>query len=66
MALATTDGSQEAYAFTRSQTLVSKEALQGAGSTLDPQHGKDNWQAQLPQSFTLEEMVPMASMVPQP
>jgi hypothetical protein len=54
----------EAFAHTRSQTAVPKEAPRSASPSLDPQHGEGNKQAQLPESFTLGEVVPTSSMVP--
>jgi hypothetical protein len=53
----------EVFANTRSHTTAPKDIPQGASSNLDPQRGKGNRQAQLPESFTLEEMVPTTSMV---
>jgi hypothetical protein len=40
-----------------------KDTPRGASSNLDPQRGKGNRQARLPESFTLEKMVPTTSMV---
>jgi hypothetical protein len=53
----------EVFANTRSQTAVPKDTPRGASSNLDPQRGEGNRQARLPESFTLEEMVPTMSMV---
>jgi hypothetical protein len=53
----------EVFANTLNQTAVPKDTLQGASSNLDPQRGEGNRQAGLPESFTLEEMVPTTSMV---
>jgi hypothetical protein len=54
----------EAFAHTRNQTAAPKEAPRGTSPSLDPQHGEGNKQARLPESFTLEEVVPTSSMVP--
>jgi hypothetical protein len=64
MAITTADLTLEAYAHTRSQTVVPKEAPRGASPSLDPQRGEGNKQARLPESFTLDEVVPTSSMVP--
>jgi hypothetical protein len=53
----------EVFANTRSQMAAPKDTPQGTSSNLDPQCGKGNRQARLPESFTLEEMVPTTSMV---
>jgi hypothetical protein len=53
----------EVFANTRSQTAAPKDTPRGASSNLDPQRGEGNRQARLPESFTLEEMVPTTSMV---
>jgi hypothetical protein len=64
MAITAADLTLEAFAHTRSQTVSPKEAPRGASPSLDPQHGEGNKQARLPESFTLEEVVPTSSMVP--
>jgi hypothetical protein len=64
MAITMADLTLEAFAHTRSQTAVPKEAPRGASPSLDPQRGEGNKQARLPGSFTLEEVVPTSSMVP--
>jgi hypothetical protein len=58
IAFTTEDLTLEVFANTRSQTAAPKDTPRGASSNLDPQRGEGNWQAQLPESFTLEEMVP--------
>jgi hypothetical protein len=63
MAFTTKDLTLEVFANTRSQTVAPKDTPRGASSNLDPQRGEDNRQARLPESFTLEEMVPTTSMV---
>jgi hypothetical protein len=64
MAITVADLTLEAFAHTRSQTATPKEAPRGASPNLDPQCGKGNKQARLPESFTLGEVVPTSSMVP--
>jgi hypothetical protein len=54
----------EAFAHTRSQTVVPKETPRGASPSLDPQCGEGNKQTRLPESFILGEVVPISSMVP--
>jgi hypothetical protein len=51
------------FANTRSQMAAPKDTPRGASSNLDPQRGEGNRQTRLPESFTLEEMVPTTSMV---
>jgi hypothetical protein len=63
MAFTAEDLILEAFANTRSQTAAPKDTPRGASSNLDPQRGEGNRQARLPESFTLEEMVPTTSMV---
>jgi hypothetical protein len=63
MAFTVEDLTLEIFANTRSQTAALKDTPQGVSSNLDPQHGEGNRQARLPESFTLEEMVPTTSMV---
>jgi hypothetical protein len=63
MAFTTKDLTLEVFANTRSQTAAPKDTPRGASSNLDPQRGGGNRQARLPESFTLEEMVPTTSMV---
>jgi hypothetical protein len=63
IAVTAEDLTLEVFANTRSQTVAPKDTPRGASSNLDPQRGEDNRQARLPESFTLEEMVPMTSMV---
>jgi hypothetical protein len=63
MAFTAEDLTLEVFANTRSQTVAPKDTPQGASSNLDPQCGEGNQQARLPESFTLEEMVPTTSMV---
>jgi hypothetical protein len=63
MAVTTEDLTLEVFANTRSQTAAPKDTPRGASSNLDLQRGEDNRQARLPESFTLEEMVPTTSMV---
>jgi hypothetical protein len=64
MAITVADLTLEAFAHTQSQTVAPKEAPRGASPSLDPQRGEGNKQARLPESFTLEEVVPTSSMVP--
>jgi hypothetical protein len=64
MAITVADLTLEAFAYTRSQTAAPKEAPCGASSNLNPQRGEGNKQAWLPESFTLEEVIPTSSMVP--
>jgi hypothetical protein len=64
MALTEVDMTLEAFAHTWSQTATPKDAPRGASPSLDPQRGEGNRQAWLPESFTLDEMVPTSSMVP--
>jgi hypothetical protein len=63
MAVMAEDLIMEVSANTRSQTAAPKNTPRGASSNLDPQRGEGNQQARLPESFTLEEMVPTTSMV---
>jgi hypothetical protein len=63
MACTVEDVTLEAFANTRSQTAAPKDVPRRASPSLDPQHGEGNRQAQLPESFTLEEMVPTTSTV---
>jgi hypothetical protein len=63
MAVTAEDLTLEVFTNTRSQTAAPKDTPRGASSNLDPQCGKNNRQARLPESFTLEEMVPTTSMV---
>jgi hypothetical protein len=63
MAFTAKDLTLEAFTNTRSQTAAPKDTPRGASSNLDPQRGENNRQARLPESFTLEEMVPTTSMV---
>jgi hypothetical protein len=63
MVVTAEDLTLEVFANTRSQTAAPKDTPRGASSNLDPQHGEGNRQARLPESFTLEEMVPTTSMV---
>jgi hypothetical protein len=63
MAFTAEDLTLEVFANTRSQMAAPKDTPRGASSNLDPQRGEGNRQAQLPESFTLEEMVPTTSMV---
>jgi hypothetical protein len=63
MAFTAEDLTLEVFANTRSQTAAPKDTPRGASSNLDPQRGEGNRQARLPESFTLEEMVPTTSMV---
>jgi hypothetical protein len=63
MAVTVEDLTLEAFANTRSQTAAPKDTPRGASSNLDPQRGEGNRQAQLPESFSLEEMAPTTSMV---
>jgi hypothetical protein len=58
------DMTLEAFAHTWSQTAAPKDAPRGASPSLDPQHGEGNRQARLPESITLDEMMPTSSMVP--
>jgi hypothetical protein len=53
----------EVFVNTRSQTAAPKDTPRGASSNLDPQRSEGNRQARLPESFSLEEMVPTTSMV---
>jgi hypothetical protein len=53
----------EVFANTRSQMAAPKDTPRGASSNLNSQRGEGNQQARLPESFTLEEMVPTMSMV---
>jgi hypothetical protein len=64
MAITAADLTLEAFAHTRSQTAAPKEVPRGVSPSLDPQRGEGNKQAQLPESFTLGEVVPTSSMVP--
>jgi hypothetical protein len=63
MAVTAEELTLEVFANTRSQTAAPKDTPRGASSNLDPQRGEGNRQARLPESFTLEEMVPTTSMV---
>jgi hypothetical protein len=63
MAVTTEDLIVEVFANTQSQTVAPKDTPRGASSNLDPQRGEGNRQARLPESFTLEEMVPTTSIV---
>jgi hypothetical protein len=63
MAVTAEDLTVEVFANTQSQTVAPKDTPQGESSNLDPQRGEGNRQARLPESFTLEEMVPTTSMV---
>jgi hypothetical protein len=63
MAFMAEDLTLEVFANTRSQTAAAKDTPRGASSNLDPQRSEGNRQARLPESFTLEEMVPTTSMV---
>jgi hypothetical protein len=63
MAFTAEDLTLEDFTNTRCQIAAPKDTSRGASSTLDPQRGEDNRQARLPESFTLEEMVPTTSMV---
>jgi hypothetical protein len=63
MAFIMEDLTLEVFANTRSQTTAPKDTPRGACSNLDPQRTEDNRQARLPESFTLEEIVPTTSMV---
>jgi hypothetical protein len=63
IAFTTEDLIVEGFANTRSQTTAPKDTPRAASSNLDPQRGEGNQQARLPESFTLEEMVPTTSMV---
>jgi hypothetical protein len=63
MAFTAEDLTLEVFANTRSQMAAPKDTPQGASLNLDPQHGEGNRQARLPESFTLEEIVPTTSMV---
>jgi hypothetical protein len=62
MAFTAEDLTLEVFANTRSQTTAPKDIPQGASSNLDPQRSEGNRQARLPESFTLEEMVPIMPM----
>jgi hypothetical protein len=64
MAITAADLTLEAFAHTWSQTATPKEAPRGASPSHDPQRGEGNKQTRLPESFTLEEVVPTSSMVP--
>jgi hypothetical protein len=64
MAITAADLTLEAFTHTRSQTAAPKETSHGASPSLDPQRGKGNKQARLPESFLLGEVVPTSSMVP--
>jgi hypothetical protein len=63
MAITVADLTLEAFAYTWSQTAALKEAPCGASPSLDLQRGEGNKQAQLPESFTLGEVVPTSSIV---
>jgi hypothetical protein len=63
MAFTAEDLTLEIFANTRSQTAAPKDTPRRASSNLDPQRGEGNRQARLPESFSLEEMVPTTSMV---
>jgi hypothetical protein len=63
MAFTAEDLTLEFFANTRSQMVAPKDTPRRASSNLDPQRGEGNRQARLPESFTLEEMVPTTSMV---
>jgi hypothetical protein len=63
MAFTAEDLTLEVFANTWSQTVAPKDTPRGANSNLDPQRGEGNRQARLPESFTLEEIVPTTSMV---
>jgi hypothetical protein len=63
MAFIVEDLTLEVFANTQSQTTAPKDTSRGANSNLDPQRGEGNSQARLPESFTLEEMIPTISMV---
>jgi hypothetical protein len=63
MAFIVEDLTLEVFANTQNQTAAPKDTPQGASSNLDPQRGEGNRQARLPESITLEEMVPTMSMV---
>jgi hypothetical protein len=63
MAFTAEDLTLEVFANTWSQTATPKDIPQGTSLNLDLQRGKGNRQARLPESFTLEGMVPMTSMV---
>jgi hypothetical protein len=63
MAFTWEDMTLEVFANTRSQMAAPKDTPRGASSNLDPQCDEGNCQARLPESFTLEEMVPTTSMV---
>jgi hypothetical protein len=64
MAITVADLTLEAFAHIRSQTATPKEATRGASPSLNPQRGEGNKQVRLPESFTLEEVVPTSSIVP--
>ena len=64
MALTAMDMTLGAFAYTWSQMVAPKDAPRGASSSLDPQCSENNQQARLPEPFTLDEMVPISSMVP--
>jgi hypothetical protein len=63
MAFTTEDLTLEVFANTRSQIAAPKDIPRRTSSNLDPQRGEGNRQARLPESFTLEEMVPTTSMI---
>jgi hypothetical protein len=63
MAITAEDLTLEVFANTRSLMATPKDTPRGASSNLDPQRGEGNGQARLPESFTLEEMVPTMPMV---
>jgi hypothetical protein len=63
MAFTTEDLTLEVFANTWSQMAAPKDTPRGKSSNLNPQRGEGNQQAQLLESFTLEEMVPTMSMV---
>jgi hypothetical protein len=63
MAITAEDLIVEVFTNTQSQTAAPKDTPRGASSNLDPKRGEGNRQARLPESFTLEEMVPTTSMV---
>jgi hypothetical protein len=63
MAFTAEDLTLEVFVNTWSQIAAPKDIPQGASSNLDPQRDEGNRQARLPESFTLEEMVPTTPMV---
>jgi hypothetical protein len=63
MAFTAEDLTLEVFANTWSHTAAPKDTPRGISSNLDPQRGEGNRQARLPESITLEEMVPTTSMV---